>query len=38
MLLFTGQEFEKLAYGVQQYVRIAVVQVYPRQEIRTDHL
>ena len=38
MLLFTGQEFEKLGYGVQQYVRIAVVQVCPRQEIRADHL
>ena len=38
MLLFTGQEFEELGYGVQQYLRIAVVQVCARQEIRTDHL
>src|SRR5438876_6532273 len=38
MLLVTGQKFEELGYGVQQYVWIAVVQVCPRQEIRTDHL
>ena len=38
MLLFTGQEFEELGYGVQQYLRIAVVQVCSCQEIRTDHL
>ena len=37
MLLFTGQEFEELGYGVQQYLRIACPGL-PRQEIRTDHL
>src|SRR3989442_14673005 len=36
--LFTGQELKEPGDRVQEHVRISVVQVRARQEIRTDHL